>query len=699
MLLVLMLACGSLAQTVLRQTDVQDGTLIIDQPGTYVLGEDIYFNPNPPSTTNDFASASRPYHHQYSYAGGKYDAAAYGLGFFAVISIVANDVTLDLNGHTLAMSETFALLQRFAAVIELANMPFIPRQGPADFGSGLQSAANVTIKNGIIGRSSHHGIHGNGNVNVVISNVEFVGYEVAAVALNGVKGAHLSDLTLTSHNRVPVLGTFSAARFIAVYLSYLAQTHPSLTLNLGGNAGMAVNAVLAQLLHSINNTYHDVIFGSGTIDASLHAAEHSLYANTDGIVDGNNYGIIINQMGVAVNGFPTYPTNEAVIAQDVLLENIVVHRQQGHIREVVALSRVGNPVIDPAGAVFQVFNVDDAGEPVTMTSLDPTLAEYRGNVVANAQAIVAKGHYAGFFTNSGLDTSRTGDFDDRVLSWIEAQPNTPEAKLGRLLAQDPPLCNGDSMFHVDKGTFGIAIFAARNVTLVDVTLEQVDNTGSLGSAACGNYSKSHPQAHLTGYGGSAARGFAFVGADNVICRGCLTKHVVSHHGRAVGVDVMTDSRRVHIEKCSLRGLQAGMDFAMGDVSVVNARPEAACVHIGADVDDVVLDDNAIFIPLYNIADQRDSDTIVVVPGNDMSASSQDSQSWDDSTVFGLVIGVALGVALLFGVLGIAFGSHRRKRVQTLDKASSSCSQPLSSASGQGVSQPARHWKEPLSTMV
>ena len=108
-LVALVAACAAQA-TVLRQSDVQDGTLIIDQPGLYLLGEDIHFDPNPPSAHNDFASASRPYHHQFSYAGGKYDPEAYGLGFFAVIAIIANDVVLDLNGHTLAMSETFALL-------------------------------------------------------------------------------------------------------------------------------------------------------------------------------------------------------------------------------------------------------------------------------------------------------------------------------------------------------------------------------------------------------------------------------------------------------------------------------------------------------------------------------------------------------------------------------------------------------------
>ena len=51
-------------------------------------------------------------------------------------------------------------MQRFFAVIELANSPFIPGAGPAQFVSdGAYAAANnVNIFGpGVIGRSSHHG--------------------------------------------------------------------------------------------------------------------------------------------------------------------------------------------------------------------------------------------------------------------------------------------------------------------------------------------------------------------------------------------------------------------------------------------------------------------------------------------------------------------------------------------------------------
>ena len=78
-----------------------------------------------------------------------------------------------------------ALQQRFFSVIELADQPFIPKQGPAQFGNTIRSSSNVAIINGKIGLSSHHGIHGNGVNNIMVKNVDFIDNEVCGIALNG----------------------------------------------------------------------------------------------------------------------------------------------------------------------------------------------------------------------------------------------------------------------------------------------------------------------------------------------------------------------------------------------------------------------------------------------------------------------------------------------------------------------------------
>ena len=90
-----------------------------------------------------------------------YDKNAFGLGFFAAISVATSGVEIYLNDFTIQQSAGHALFQRFFAVIELADSPFIPSVGPAQFvadGNSFKAASDVRIIGpGTIGRSSHHG--------------------------------------------------------------------------------------------------------------------------------------------------------------------------------------------------------------------------------------------------------------------------------------------------------------------------------------------------------------------------------------------------------------------------------------------------------------------------------------------------------------------------------------------------------------
>ena len=70
-------------------------------------------------------------------------------------------------------------MQRFFALIELANTPFIPKTGPANFGDTISPANNVIIKNGTLSLSSHHSIHGNNNDKIYIHDIIFKDFEVA----------------------------------------------------------------------------------------------------------------------------------------------------------------------------------------------------------------------------------------------------------------------------------------------------------------------------------------------------------------------------------------------------------------------------------------------------------------------------------------------------------------------------------------
>ena len=196
----------------LSQSDFQDGTVRITESGDYCLTEDIVFNPlsecplGPNSEGCYFPTNETTFPGSTSFKDG-----AYALGFFAAIAIETSDVTLDLNGHRIEWGFELYLQQRFGSVIEIANSPFLPGVGPGtNFGlSDFVYTDSVVIQNGTIGLNSHHGIHSNGASNVVIRDIHFVDFEVAAIQLNGFTDATMENLDIgPSLTEVPLTGLY-----------------------------------------------------------------------------------------------------------------------------------------------------------------------------------------------------------------------------------------------------------------------------------------------------------------------------------------------------------------------------------------------------------------------------------------------------------------------------------------------------------
>ncbi len=614
--------------TTLTNADFTYGTYIIDKPGHYRLGEDISFNPNSPATLTaavengdiegwvpqalqwpmpvDAFNAGMPLFTQFLPGGtddfapagpmvAQYDPAAYGVGFFAAIAISADGVVLDLNGHTIEQSAEHALLQRFFAVIELADQPFVPGQGPAGFGDELDAATNVVIRNGTIGRSAHHGIHGNGNENVVISNVDFVDYEVGAVALNGVQGLTIRTSTAENRKDIPVLGTFSSAQFIKQYVNELVRHGSATTLEVGGEELSALD-IRNALIAAINNVHEDIVAdpnivgGRAIIDAAAHPDEYAVFHNAPGVVDGNSYSFLVNGLGVAVNGFPHSPGPDGVPARDVTLRNVHVVDQVAFINEVPALDAGisvghGSAAIDPVGAVFQTQNRHpDTGELITISSEHLGSAEYTGNVVANAQAFVAKAEAAGDFDDSMLDLSRLSITADMV-AWVEGAAGSET--LDRIGATY--LCNGDSMFHVNKGVIAFKMDAAENVRLIDTSVDGLVNLGAAGTDLCGNYlnGKSHPAATLNGYGGSVVRAYTFSGTHDAVVRRSAMSGLRTEYGSAFGVDVIADSSGIRLVDANLDDVAAGVGGVPAWLSPTK-DPKAYGFYLGEDSDHITL---------------------------------------------------------------------------------------------------------------
>lgn len=402
-----MRATMGLQRVELSSSDFEGGTYRITKSGHYVFTEDITFDPpkEVPLT---------------------YPRMPFRLGFFSAITVECPDVVINLNGHTLKQSEAHALHQRFFALIELADQPFLMGQGPANFGPDTPGGAvRCVVHNGICGRSSHHGIHGNDITDVVIHNMVFTDFEVAAVHLNNPVRCTLSRVHVHRTRRdVPVRATFSQSRFVAERLRAL----PTLDSVWRDRTGRDILADLEQAL----------------LDPTL-----PLFRNDRGMSDGNCYGLAFHRRGVAVGPLATsHRDDTSVTLFDVCVEDI--RSAPEHIR----LWSDGDGDASTYGAGGSILR-GPVGDAISIDLKAP----YSPTVLSEAQFYLAK--FAGF-----------GHVPETVLQWAET---------GTLVGDEVYALEGrDSMNHSMKGNIGIFLSGIEHVLLDRVRVEEVRNDGTTG---------------------------------------------------------------------------------------------------------------------------------------------------------------------------------------------------------------------------
>lgn len=391
----------------LFQQDFNNGTFEIRQSGYYQLVEDIVFDP-PIDPLSSLASEEGPYN----------------LGYFTALSIQAENVYLDLNGHTLQAGERFALLQRFFSLIELANCPFVPPQGPGFFGTNFVAAKNVVVCNGKLGRSSHHGIRGNGMENVVLRDLCIFDFEVAALSLHGGKNITLSNLVLGPNFRaLAVNGLFSAARFALP----LART----ALRQSPNSGY--NGRLRTLIDEVATTLSQVI--DEVLSTGVTTNEH--FRNPSGLPDGVCYGIVLSNFGLATGEYCTQKGRGS--GSNIVVQNVTVRDLYNSFSEFPAFADVqGNVFKDPSGSVLNA-----AKSFPSLQELQVLLASY-GRV--------------------GVSTIPSNFFE---------LVQQGDVKVIR---------GGDSMFHVSKPLTGIRVDCVDDFEISNVNIRNLRAFGDMSKA-------------------------------------------------------------------------------------------------------------------------------------------------------------------------------------------------------------------------
>lgn len=446
----------------IKQTDFTDGPYVITAPGTYVLSEDVVFDPFPNAFEDVFDHLAR-----FPAVGHEYV-----LGYFAAIIIYGENIVLDLNGHTIRQSLLHNYQQRFFALIELANRPFLPGQGPADFGSPIVGCRNVTIRNGVLGLSSHHGIHGNNADHVNIQNITIFDFEVAGISLNGCTNVRIERVDVRQNYRnIRANGYFSNAMFtIKKLMSVKAET---VAAGMGANGIVALSVLhtVDELLERLRRSVVDFYMGVVVLNRAPTNPDSILYVNdAPYVTDGHCYGISLNTTGLMVNEYRhTFaPGSHTIFLTDVTIADLdcrpVEYRvlcdlPYDQVRAAPNIQTHAQVSKGAFGDIIDFFRCVDGNQRFT----------HVGNALVLPQVFL-------------------GTVPDTIREWM--RDGTPDFQAR--VAGISVLTNLDIMAHVMKGTIGLFLSSVDRVRAKNVTIKNIRNRSNLG---CPDYAGTNPTVH------------------------------------------------------------------------------------------------------------------------------------------------------------------------------------------------------------
>ncbi|GBG27424.1 Hypothetical Protein FCC1311_036452 [Hondaea fermentalgiana] len=519
---------------ILRQTDFDAGTVFLDKKGaTYRLGEDISFRPLGDLQEDDPESWMYP-----DRSSAPYNSTPFRLGFFTAIAITADDITFDLNGFTLEQSQEHATMQRFFSLIELASMPFPADKGPATFGGAdeFKAAKNVRITNGVLGRSSHHGIHGNSNTKVFLDNLEIRDFEVAGVALNNVDRLRMKNVDVRDARAdVSASPALSHSIFLLQAVSkFLSAPSDSAV----AEKATALRTAVYDFLKNGDDSYG--IFTS----------------RTDGLPDGSLLAGIMIASKFNVGDFETEIPDDGdedgsfrVVLRNVHVSNLTARPQESAILKYKTAEGVDSTgygagkVVDIVSAAFDVDHVVAYA----------TDYSYQANPLADLQLAVAAYALECQATNATCNQGSEGrllarnKIPQEVIDWSTAA--NPASAWDTILASYTILPNQDAMGHFSKGIVGLKLDGISKARIKSVEVSEVTNAARsvdrspLALAADPDYL----------YQGFAARGVSVAASVNIVGESVQVSDIVSVSGsqvcvdainRVLGLDMRAEGRRV-----------------------------------------------------------------------------------------------------------------------------------------------------------
>ena len=267
---------------------------------------------------------------------------------------------------------------------------------------------------------------------------------------------------------IPVISTYSQARFIRPFLNKVKKDHPKAVLRLQ-NGEKTVDDIINDLESSLDAAKKDVMAGKKVQDEFL--------TNKTGLYDGCVYGIVLNVNGVVINDFIKERTFETLGNKNLFLENININNIISEPLEIIGISPVkeedpikektrsakaeknpaygGKTQVGPVGDVFQITNCTCNG------------GIYKENILSNAQLIIGK-------YNDTNNKYGTVNISKEVIDWAEKGKT-----INSIINDDIYFTSGgDSMAHTMKGNIGLFISAGEDITVQNFKINNVISKGN-----------------------------------------------------------------------------------------------------------------------------------------------------------------------------------------------------------------------------
>merc|ERR1719242_1463836 len=613
----------------LSQKDFVEGTYRIVHPGTYILIEDIVFDFNAPPTElqqdedwspNEFIDGDIWWwprkDQEDEYPGASTYFNPYTLGFFAGISVETSDVVIDLNGFSLRMSDAFYLQQRFFSLIELANRPFAPGKGAANWGWIEKYASNVLIQNGDLGLSSHHCVHGNFLNNVIVRNVTMSQFDVAGFGCGQCVKVTLLHLDVgPQHQSIPVLGRYTHARAALPRLQHLAENYGEWVVPFWDRSP-TISSLVERLIAQMDMTYDYVIngneIGEDDADYTEWLEAKKLFINEAGYQDASaSYGIVFAG-GAAVSAIGTRIENEG----DITISNVVVHGLRSHVMEKYKVYGASTTVT-MRGFFRDTFD----WEAMTDQFDDLSSAKYIGNAWEDIMMATVLND------DISADWSflYTTQIEDYVKEWVMSGDGSENgADLERWLDVH---CGTDIQVHSVKGAIGVRVDGADNLQVDNLRIFDILSTTELGSMRCGEYDApmiAGEEVYIQpGFNGHRVHGLTTVYTNGVL-KDVEIENVRSNYGNAYGLRVF-DGCDIELQgDVHVSDIFAGIAFDSNEMdmrfmlsSLTNPLPRACGVYLYSDADNVhFAEEGEVSVSSMNVVGYRECEEVVIRSDDD-----------------------------------------------------------------------------------